>query len=112
MQEFLSPTDEEEGSVTNQVELKITAPNHKIISVVVHRNWTTQQVYRTVIDKVGMLTGIISVVVHRNRTTQQVYRTTQQVYRTVIDKVRMLAAISSFFPSPTTVLHYSTFLLP
>ena len=105
MQEFLSPTDEEEGSVTNQVELKITAPNHKIISVVVHRNWTTQQVYRTVIDKVGMLTGIISVVVHRNRTTQQ-------VYRTVIDKVRMLAAISSFFTSPTTVLHYSTFLLP
>ena len=52
MQEFLSPTDEEEGSVTNQVELKISAPNHKIISVVVHRNWTTQQVYRTVIDKV------------------------------------------------------------
>ena len=53
MQEFLSPTDEEEGSVTNQVELKISAPNHKIISVVIHRNWTTQQVYRTVIDKVS-----------------------------------------------------------
>ncbi|XP_072316768.1 sorting nexin-27b isoform X2 [Eucyclogobius newberryi] len=59
MQEFLSESDENSNGVSD-VELRIATPDKATLTVRVRRNATTDQVYRAVVNKLGLDSSVAS----------------------------------------------------
>lgn len=52
MQEFLTDTDDRDN--LSPVDLKILLPDREIVTVTVHKSANAEEVYKTVIAKIGM----------------------------------------------------------